>query len=118
MAFEAEARMLEVAGRYLPPAYVFLGFLCILGGLAPSLITLAHPNKYGFILVPDNSPEQRQRKRALGYITMCGVGLTNLASVSWSGTIGTGDILQLGVTALVLAAIAIHFAGTVWSRSA
>ena len=113
-----EARMLEVASRYLPSVYLFLGFICILGGLAPSLVTLFLPNKYGFILAPDVSPEQKRRKRALGYITMCGVSLANLASVSWNSKVGASDVLQLGVPALVLTAIAIHFASRVWTRSA
>src|SRR3954462_766625 len=92
--------MLEVASSYLPSVYVFLGFVCILGGLAPSLITFFVSNKYGFILAPDVSPEQKRRKRALGYITMCGVSLANLASVSWNGRVGASDIVQLGVPAL------------------
>ena len=53
-----EARMLEVASSYLPSVYLFLGFVCILGGLAPRLVTLFLPNKYGFILAPDFNSEQ------------------------------------------------------------
>jgi MFS family permease len=109
--------MLDVATVYLPSVYLLVGTIFILMGLVPSVVTAAIPSKYGIKLAEDGRLEHDLRKAALGYILMCGLSLTCLAALSWNGRVEPSDILDIGIPALVLTRIAIHFVTTVWARS-
>jgi len=107
-----EAKMLKVAISYLPHVYELVSLIYNLGALAATIAVPFIRNKDGFILTLDDDPE---RKRALGFIILCGFCLTKLASVS--RRVEPNDVLMLAVPALALAVIAIHFAIRLYLRT-